>query len=86
MSTRVTTTAAERIDVLLQHARRFYELDQVGEARARFQHALSHCDRELREATDPETVRDIGTRRAYAAWMLGRLGAKPMTAAQQTTL
>ena len=86
MSTRITTTAAERIDVLLQHARKFYELDQVGEAIARTRHALSQCDKELRGTTDPETVRDIHTRRAYALWMLERLGGKPFPSAQHATV
>ncbi|MDQ3031235.1 MAG: hypothetical protein M3Y87_02375 [Myxococcota bacterium] len=86
MSIRVTTTAAERIDVLLQHARKFYELDQVGEAIARTRHALSQCDKELRGAADEGTAREIQTRRAYALWMLERLGGKPFPSNQHATI
>lgn len=83
MTTRATTTAAERIDLLLEQARRFYGLDLVGEAIARMRHVLSQVDRELRATNDPETRHDIETRRAYAIHMLERLGGKPFPSAQQ---
>lgn len=76
MSSRYTTTPAERIDVLLQHARQFYALDLVGEAIARTRHVLELCDKEALAARDESTLRDIETRRAYAEQMLERLGGR----------
>lgn len=77
MSTRSTTTPAERIDLLLQQAQQFRDLDVIEEAIARLRHALAQCEKELRLAADPRTAREIETRRAYAIEQLRALGAPP---------
>jgi hypothetical protein len=80
MSTRLTTTPAERIDLLLAQAHRFYELDLVGEAITRTRHVLTKVDAELRGTTDLRDRRDLETRRTYAIHLLQRLGGKPFPA------
>lgn len=83
MSTRATTTAAERIDMLLQQARHFLELDLIGEATARTRHALAQCEKELALHDDPGVRRDVLTRRGIALDLLARLGGKPLPSTQE---
>jgi len=78
MSTRDVTTGTERIDLLLEQARHFLELDLIGEAIARTRHALAQCEKEIAHADDAATRRDIDTRRAIAIDLLNRLGGKPL--------
>ncbi|UJR86015.1 hypothetical protein [Sandaracinus amylolyticus] len=78
MSTRDVTTPTERIDLLLEQARHFLELDLVGEAIARTRHALAQCEKELAHASDAATRHEIITRREIAIDLLNRLGGKPL--------
>lgn len=83
MSTRETTTPAERIDMLLHQVEQFRALELHGEAVARARHALAQCEKELAHTGDPHERREILVRRSLALELLRRLGGPPLPSTQE---
>ena len=69
-----TTTAPQRIDMLLAQAERFLDLDLHGEAIARAKQVIAYAERGRRRAGDDETRAAFESRRLLGEALLERLG------------